>query len=434
MGSDEHRGALTRHLAAALSRHGSCRRLDGSEIGDPAGAAVPGEPPVARFGPLLDRTEADHDLVILDAGTVGVDRPWTSFCLQQADRIVALTRGGPVPDAARAWPELQGCELVALDVVPGTGALTDWAALAPAGFHVVRADHREGDLARLARRLSGRSLGIVLSGGGARALAHIGVLEELTAAGVAIDRVAGVSIGAFVGALFAIGLDAEQIDERCFEEWVQRRPLGDFTIPRHALVRGNRLRSMLERTFGSWMIEELPTAFTCGSTELRGGRLMMGRQGELADAVSLSLCPPILVPPQIRGDHVFVDGSLIDNLPVTAMVGLGEGLVVAVDAAGSGSFANTDQSRDAAARPSIVETLARVLALSSASAASASARQADILINAAPDGVGLMEFHQLDKSSFRGRGASAGAGARGRRALCVHRRGRRRTSLRRRGV
>jgi NTE family protein len=67
----------------------------------------------------------------------------------------------------------------------------------------------------------------VLSGGGARAFSHIGVLEELTAAGLTIDRVAGVSMGAVIGALFAMGRDADEIDAICFDEWVQRRPLGD---------------------------------------------------------------------------------------------------------------------------------------------------------------------------------------------------------------
>ena len=67
----------------------------------------------------------------------------------------------------------------------------------------------------MARRLSGTSTGIVLSGGGARAFAHIGVLEELTAAGMTVDRIAGVSMGAFIGALFAMGHDADAICPAC---------------------------------------------------------------------------------------------------------------------------------------------------------------------------------------------------------------------------
>ena len=90
----------------------------------------------------------------------------------------------------------------------------------------------------MARRLSGRSVGVVLSGGGARAFSHIGVLEELTAAGVSIDRVLGVSMGAFVGGLFALGMDGDEMDAHCFEEFVQRRPHTDYTLPRHAFIRG----------------------------------------------------------------------------------------------------------------------------------------------------------------------------------------------------
>ena len=123
--------------------------------------------------------------------------PWTEFCLQQADRILAVTAGGSVPDGLGQRPELRGCDLVVHDVALRSGALESWAdALDPIESHVVRASHLDQDLARAARRLSGRSVGVVLSGGGARAFSHIGVLEELTAAGVTIDRVAGVSMGA----------------------------------------------------------------------------------------------------------------------------------------------------------------------------------------------------------------------------------------------
>ena len=146
-----------------------------------------------------------------------------------------------------------------------------------------------------------------------------------------IDRVAGVSMGAFIGGLFAMGLDADEIDARCFEEWVQRRPLGDYTFPRHALIRGERARAMLERTFGDVAIEELARSFMSGATELRSGRLEVARWGPLYEAVGFSLCLPIVAPPQVRGREMFIDGSLVDNLPVGVMAGLGEGPVIAVD-------------------------------------------------------------------------------------------------------
>ena len=218
------------------------------------------------------------------------------FCLQQADRILAVTAGGPVPPGPGHYPELQACDLVAYDAAPG--GLDGWAAaLNPAGSPLIRETELAADIARMARRLSGTSVGIVLSGGGARAFSHIGVLDELTAAGMTIDRIAGVSMGAVIGALFAMGHDAEEIDAICFEEWVRRQPLRDFTVPRHSLIRGERSQSMMHRTFGTTLIEELPRSFMCGSTELRSGRLEILRHGPLREAVAFSICLPIIAPP-----------------------------------------------------------------------------------------------------------------------------------------
>jgi len=353
---------------------------------------------------------------------VGSGRPWGKFCLQQADRILALTYADQEPDPGLVGPELRGCDLVQFDASPGTGADARWAELLdPIESHVIRTTSWDGDIGRIARRLSGRSVGIVLSGGGARAFSHIGVLEELTAAGITIDRVMGVSMGAFVGALFAMGLDADEMDECCFEEWVQRRPLSDYTIPRHSLIRGERFRSMLQRTFGQTMIEELPLSYMCGCTELRSGRLVLARHGSLFEAVGFSICLPIIAPPQVRGRELFIDGSLIDNLPVSAMAELGEGPVIAVDVKATfersptmknGNGGAADGTRidvdgaETARTPSLGETLTRVLLLGSAKTSEAANRHADMVIRPRVEGVGLLEFHQLDAARRAGRAAA----------------------------
>jgi predicted acylesterase/phospholipase RssA len=360
---------------------------------------------------MLDRAEAAHDLVLLDAGTAGAADAWTEFCLQQADRILAVTGGRAAPLGVPGRPELMGCDLVAYDVPPGLGALARTAeSLAPTESHLVRSSERDGDMERLARRLSGRSVGIVLSGGGARAFAHIGVLEELMAAGVTIDRVTGVSMGAFVGALFAMGLDADAIDQRCFEEWVQRRPLGDYTLPRYGLIRGKRVRAMLDRTFGQTTIEELPRSYMCACAELRSGRLVVSRFGPLWEAVGFSMSLPILGQPQVRGRELFIDGSLVDNLPVQVMANLGEGPIIAVDVKASFERADGDRRpdiEDHAPRqerpPSLGETLTRVLLLASENTSETARRHADLIIKPRAGGVGLLEFHQLDEARQAGR-------------------------------
>ncbi len=415
LGPDARSGEIARDLSQALGRHLSCTLLDGRDGRDGPTSA---EEPAVVYAPLLDRAEAAHDLVVLDAGAVERPTPWLEFCLQQADRILAVTSGGQLPDAALERPELRGCDLVVLDVRPGSGALDGLAsALEPLESHVVRGPSWEADLARMARRLSGRSIGIVLSGGGARAFSHIGVLEELTAAGVMIDRVAGVSMGAVVGALFAMGLDPEEIDACCFEEWVQRRPLSDYTIPRHSLIRGERFRSMLHRTFGRWQVEELPRSFMCGATELRSGRLVLSRSGPLWEAVGLSICLPVIAPPQVRGREIFIDGSLVDNLPVGAMAQLGEGPVIAVDVRAGRERRDRDPVPHATGRhpsavvrmPTLGETLTRVLLLGSTNTSAAAQRHADLVIEPRADGVGLLEFHQLDAAREAGRVAARAA-------------------------
>ncbi len=399
---------LAHGLGEALGRHQSVMLLNGgeAEIGDSDALAV--------YGPKLDRAEADHDLVMLDGGSLAAGTPWGAFCLQQADRILAVTAGGPVPAAVAERAELRGCDLVAYDAAPGSGRVAGWAdAVVPIETHLVRAGaDRAGDLARMARRLSGRSVGVVLSGGGARAFSHIGVLEELLAAGIEIDRVAGVSMGAFVGALFAMGLDPDEIDARCFEEWVQRHPLGDYTVPRHALIRGERARAMLHRTFGEVAIEELARSMICGATELRSGSLVLSRSGPLWEAVGMSICLPIIAPPYVRERELLIDGSLIDNLPVGAMADLGEGPVIAVDVkatfeprAGAGANGARVDAREPRT-PSLGETLTRVLLLGSANTSESAARHADLVIKPRAEGVGLLEFHQIDAAREAGRVAA----------------------------
>ena len=247
------------------------------------------------------------------------------------------------------------------------------------------------------------------------------MLDELSAAGVTIDRVVGVSMGAFIGALYAMGLDLDEIDARCFEEWVQRRPLSDYTIPRHSLIRGERFRAMLHRTFGETLIEELPRSFMCGFTELRSGRLVIARHGSVSEAVGFSVCLPILGPPQVRGREMFIDGALVDNLPVRAMADLGEGPIIAVDVkptleqpaggqpTGSKPRASGADCERPARVPTLGETLARVLSLGSANTSEAARRHADLVIKPRAEGVGLLEFHQLDVAVEAGRVAAQAA-------------------------
>ena len=404
---------IAHSLRSALSRFGSTACLTDAD----APPAREADTALSRFGPMLDRCEAEREYVVLVAPNASPAHSWTKFCLQQADRVLALSRGGAPQDDRPAPVELRGCDLVACDVAPGSGRLAPWVAkLRPVESHALDSGAGLGnDVARIARRLAGRSIGIVLSGGGARAFAHLGVLEELRAEGVTIDRVAGVSMGAYIGGMLAMGLPPEEMDARCYEEFVRRRPLGDYTLPRHALIRGDRVRAMLSRTFADVAIEELPLSFFCASADLRSSDLVVHRDGLLREHVGTSMALPIIGPPQVSGRRLLVDGSLVDNLPVATMARLAEGPIIAVDvkasferpAQPSGSAnGRTRTSHREPRTPLLGETLTRVLLMASSNTSEAAAQHAELIIRPRNEGIGLLEFHQLDVAREAGRSAA----------------------------
>lgn len=102
-------------------------------------------------------------------------------------------------------------------------------------------------------------------------------------------------------------------------------PAAAYTVPRHALIRGARVEAMLGRVFGTVAIEELRRGSFCAIADLRSGQFVVSRFGPPADSVGLSMRMPVLAPAQVRGRRLLVDGSLIDNLPLSTLAALGEG-------------------------------------------------------------------------------------------------------------
>src|SRR4029453_11074368 len=122
-------------------------------------------------------------------------------------------------------------------------------AAEPARLFHLRRDH-EGDLQRIARVLTGQSVGLVLSGGGARAYAHIGAIRALRDRKVPIDFVGGVSMGAIVAAGVAMGWDEEEMDRRIHEAFVDTSPLDDIALPLLAMTHGLKVGERLAHHFG----------------------------------------------------------------------------------------------------------------------------------------------------------------------------------------
>jgi NTE family protein len=407
---------LRKALSSALARCAPIAELDRSDDH-------------ASYGPMLDQAERESTRVLLPTGDPSTADDWTAFCLRQSDRTVVVADETASLSAAAA-DALRGADLLLLVAGDGpAGALPLVEALDAHSVHIVRQGERFGDdVARAARRLSGRSVGVVLSGGGARGFCHIGVIRELLDAGLEIDRLGGCSMGAYIGGMCAMEMDADAMRDRCHEEFVLRSVTSDYTVPLVALLRGQRAIEMLVNTFGATRIETQPRDYFCISADLIAGELVEHRTGLFADAVGASMCLPGVFRPRVREHRLLVDGGVLNNLPVQQMVSRAEGPVIAVDVTadftapepGPGRFrrARTKAWATRARRyvvggdevlPNFIETLARSVSVGSTSAVDAARRRADALIAPETGAVPMLDFGRLDEMIEIGRRTAAEA-------------------------
>lgn len=278
---------------------------------------------------------------------------WSRLCLRQADAMLlvadadAATMEWPALEAADpARTSLRRTELVLLHrgrIEPGSTAR--WLERLPGiTHHHVRAS---SDIGRVARLLSGRGIGVVLSGGGARGFAHVGILRALREANVTIDAIGGTSIGAIIAAGYALGWSDEELTARVRRSFVDTNPLNDYTLPFVSLVSGRKVSRLLRHEFGTTSIEDLPLPFFCVSSNLTSGRLAVHRRGELWRWLRASVAIPGVLPPVVYQGELFVDGASINNLPVEVMREAGLGQVIGVDVGADRAFTTDDVDSDA---------------------------------------------------------------------------------------
>ena len=277
---------------------------------------------VEGFSETLDQAEHSNDwvLVVADRGSGDL---WRRYVVAQSDRLAVIVDTPRPPEAFDRLDTQGPVHLVTL-VEPDPSW---WDLLDPVSHH--RAD--DDGFGALARRIAGRSMGLVMAGGGARGLAHFGVYEELTRAGIVIDRFGGTSVGAIAAAGFAMGMDPREAIDHAHEIFAQSNPLGDYTIPAVALMRGGRVDSLVQRFTSGVLIEHLPNGFFCVSADMITGDQIVHRRGPLGVAVRASMSIPGLMPPVQHGRQILVDGGLLNNLPADVMCADPDGTVICVD-------------------------------------------------------------------------------------------------------
>lgn len=172
---------------------------------------------------------------------------------------------------------------------------------------------------------------LVLSSGGARGIAHIGVIEELERQGFEIRSIAGSSMGALVGGMYASG------NLKIFKDWMCKLDkkavynLVDFTFSTSGLVKGNKIINELQKIVPDINIEDLPMPYTAVSTDIINKEEVVFEKGSLYKAIRASISIPGVFTPHTSGDKVMIDGGVINPLPINRIKRTKNDLLVAVD-------------------------------------------------------------------------------------------------------
>ena len=174
-------------------------------------------------------------------------------------------------------------------------------------------------------------IGLALGGGAARGFAHIGVIAALEEAGIKVDLVAGTSAGSLVGAIYASGKTAAQLQDIAMR--MEEAEITDWTLPffNRGILRGEALSNYVNRQVNNKLIESLPLPLGIVATDLRSGEGVLFQQGDTGRAVRASSAVPSVFNPVKVGEREFVDGGLVAPVPVRYAKQMGAELIIAVD-------------------------------------------------------------------------------------------------------
>lgn len=345
---------------------------------------------------LLSSRQVDHVFLVADAENPPnlVETEGEKSLLHRApDLILAYptkVRLAHTPGRTRAW----------LDAL----SPTRW-------FHIH--DDDISDVARLARIVTGHSVGVVFSGGGARAFSQIGAVQALREAHIPVDFVCGSSMGAILSASLALQWDDAEIETRIRDAFVTSSPLDDITFPFIAMTAGRKVDARLEKHFGDVMIEDMPLPYFCLSSNLTTGVLKVHKTGMLRKALRASISLPGVMPPVIEDGEVLVDGAVMRSFPATMMRNMHLGTVIGVDVTRARgldpkalsvpkSLLSWIARGDWRRGPPIVSVMMRSATITTAADLAQSRAATDLLIIPEPAGVEIRDWKAYDKAVENG--------------------------------
>lgn len=341
---------LAQSLARHLQAHGRTAVMDSlrmdEQLGEPGVAQVPRSDVAGarRVTVWLDKIEACHDFVLFvaDAGRT----EWTQRCIRHCDELLLVADADEPPvlhpvEADLHAPHDDGDAQQTLVLLhpderrspTGTARWLDGRRLST---HVHLRRGLQRDWQRLARVVSRNTVGLVLSGGGARGFAHLGVLRALEEAGIGYDMVAGTSIGAVMAAFAGMDLPAREMIEAARTAF-RENPTGDYNlVPLISLIRGRRLRRIIDSAIvdnrGQHIdIEDLWKNYFCITSNYTTAREAVHVRGPLARSIRASVSIPGALPPVMLDGELHIDGGTFNNFPTDVMDRRGAARIIGVD-------------------------------------------------------------------------------------------------------
>lgn len=256
--------------------------------------------------------------------------------------------------------------------------------------------------------LTRKRVGLALSSGAARGLAHIGVLEVMEREGIPIDMIAGTSAGALVGALYARIRDAGQT-KKLIADLISKRLifLRDLGLPKTGLIQGKKFKGWLRSMIGDIEFDDLSIPFACVATDIVTGEEVVIKKGSVVEAVRASVSLPAIVTLVKWEGRYLVDGGLVNPVPVSVLREMGADFIIAVNVVPDIrdrtkiSKANVEKKEDPK-EPNIFSIIMRMVHITAYQAVKSSLQGADIVIEPEVVEVGFGDFHRVNECVLQG--------------------------------
>ena len=252
---------------------------------------------------------------------------------------------------------------------------------------------------------SERKVGLALGSGAAKGLAHIGVLAALQEQGIHIDMIAGTSMGALVGALYAMGKDIDQIRSLAIDLGQKRFSfLADLTLPKSGFIRGRKIKNMLRLIIGDVEFRDLEIPFACSATDIESGQEVVIKQGLVREGVKTSCSIPVILTPTRLGGRYLVDGGLLDPVPVRILKDMGADFIIAVNVIPAEQQKPSEASQDnkEPKDPNILSIAMQTVNIISGQGLKTSLIGADVIIEPQVAHIGWGDFHRADECIYQG--------------------------------